>query len=135
MPSLTPQTRLPRCLILSSVWAVAAPAPSSAVAKARPATRRRRVVRRESVMCVSLHFWSLAHHHLGADGNPVEQVDDVRIDEAEAARGHRLADGLRLVGAVDAIPRLAEIERAGAERIARPAGHEARQIGLSFDHL
>ena len=41
----------------------------------------------------------------------------------------------RLVGAVDAVDRLAEIERARAHRIARAAGHEARQVGLALDHL
>ena len=46
-----------------------------------------------------------------------------------------MADRLRQVRAVDAIDRLAEIERPGAERIAGTAGHEARQIGLALDHL
>jgi hypothetical protein len=36
---------------------------------------------------------------------------------------------------VDAIERAAEIESARAERIARAAGHHARQIWLTFDHL
>ena len=69
-------------------------------------------------MSLSLHFGSLTHHDLGADGNAVEQVDHVGIDEAEASRRDRLPDGLGLVGAMDAVHRLAEIERAGAERIA-----------------
>src|SRR5262249_975241 len=45
------------------------------------------------------------------------------------------ADGRRLIGAVDAVNRLAEIERARTERIAIAAGHEARQIGLALDHF
>ncbi len=36
---------------------------------------------------------------------------------------------------MDAIDRLAEIERTRAERIALPARHEARQIGLAIDHF
>jgi len=38
-------------------------------------------------------------------------------------------------GAVNPVQRLAEIECAGAERIAFAAGHEARQIGLALDHF
>ncbi len=45
------------------------------------------------------------------------------------------ADGLRRVGAVDAIHRAAEIHRAGTERIAGTAGHLTRQIGLARDHF
>ena len=45
------------------------------------------------------------------------------------------ADGRRLVGAVDAVQRLAEIKSARAERIARAARHHARQIRLALDHL
>src|SRR5439155_7401516 len=40
-----------------------------------------------------------------------------------------------IVGAVDAVDRAAEIHGARAERIGRPAGDEARQIGLALDHL
>ncbi len=46
-----------------------------------------------------------------------------------------MSDRLRLVGAVDAIDRAADIERPGAHRIARAASHEPRQIGLTLDHL
>ena len=46
-----------------------------------------------------------------------------------------MPDGLGRVGAVDAVDRVAEIERARAHRIARPAGHEARQVRLPLDHL
>ena len=46
-----------------------------------------------------------------------------------------MTDRLRLVGAVDAEDRRAEIERAGAHRIAGTARHEAREIGLARDHL
>src|ERR1700730_17774650 len=41
----------------------------------------------------------------------------------------------RLIGAVDAIDGVAEVESAGAQRIAFAAGHEARQIGLPLDHF
>src|SRR5918994_4064593 len=46
-----------------------------------------------------------------------------------------MADGLRLIGAVDAEDRRAEVQRAGTHRITGAAGHEARQVGLTRDHL
>src|SRR5262249_56382107 len=55
--------------------------------------------------------------------------------EANAARGHEGPDGRGLIGAVDAVHGLAEIERARTERVGLAAGHEARQIGLAHDHL
>ncbi|BAR54742.1 hypothetical protein NK6_1558 [Bradyrhizobium diazoefficiens] len=75
------------------------------------------------------------HHHARADLDPVEQVRDVLVQHADAAGGDELADRRGLVGAVDAVDGRAEIHRAGAERIAGAAGHEARQIGLALDHL
>ena len=75
------------------------------------------------------------HHHLGADLDAVVKIDHVVIEHADAARRHAAADGRRHVGAVNAISRIAEIERARAERIAFAAGDEARQIGLACDHV
>ena len=72
---------------------------------------------------------------MGADIHPVVEIGHVVVDQAEAARRHRLTDGLRRVGAVDAVDGVAEIHGAGAERIAGAASHEARQIGLARDHL
>src|SRR6185437_934219 len=46
-----------------------------------------------------------------------------------------VADGRRLVGAVYAVERVAEIHGARAERITVPTRHDARQIGLALDHL
>src|SRR5713101_4552156 len=77
----------------------------------------------------------------GPDDDPRAQchaaveVFDILIEQANAARGDELADGRGLIGAVDAVERLAEIERAGAQRIAGPARHHPRQIGLAIDHL
>ena len=71
----------------------------------------------------------------GAHRDSPIQVGDVVVHEPEAARRYGAADGLRLVGAVDAVDRGAEIERARAHRIARTARHEARQIRLALDHL
>src|SRR5262249_21703220 len=53
----------------------------------------------------------------------------------DAARGHEGADGRGLIGAVDAVHRLPEIESARAERVGLAASHEARQIRLAYDHL
>ena len=58
---------------------------------------------------------------MGTDPDPAIEVLDVLVDQTNAARGHELADGRWLVGAVDAIERVAEIERTRAERIPRPA--------------
>src|SRR4029078_6959135 len=65
----------------------------------------------------------------------LEQVRDVLVEHADAARGDELADRRGLVGAVNAIDGRAEIHRPRAERIAGATGHEARQIGLTLDHL
>ena len=75
------------------------------------------------------------HHHRGADRDAVIEVGDVVIGHAEAAGRHRLADRLRLVGAVDAVQRRAQIHRAGAERVVDAAGHVARQIVAPRQHL
>src|SRR5580704_6558895 len=45
------------------------------------------------------------------------------------------ADGRRLIGPVDPIDRVTEIEGPSAERIGFAPGHEAWQIGLAHDHL
>src|SRR5262245_32475433 len=79
-------------------------------------------------------FRPLADHHLGPDGNAIVEIGHVGIGQTETSGGHRAADGLRLVGAVDAVDRGAEVERAGTERIARTASHPARQIRLPLDH-
>src|SRR5204863_5856190 len=80
-------------------------------------------------------FGALTNHNLGADRYAFVQVDDVIVDQPETARRDGAADRLRLVGAVNAVDGAAEIERAGAERVAGTAGHEARQVGLAGDHL
>src|SRR5439155_13781057 len=51
------------------------------------------------------------------------------------ARRYKRANRGWLVGAVNAIECLAEIKRARAKRIAFTTSHEARQIGLTLDHL
>ena len=75
------------------------------------------------------------HHDLGAERHAIVEIRDVLVGEADAARRHALADGRRRVGAVDAEQGIAEIHGARAERIARAAGHEARQVRLAVDHL
>src|SRR5271156_2814566 len=82
-----------------------------------------------------LQFWLLPDHDLGAHRHATIEIGDVGIDQAETAGGDLGADRIRPVGAVNAIDRGAEIHRARAERIARATGHEARQIGLAFDHF
>src|SRR5580700_5695070 len=75
----------------------------------------------------------LPDNDLGPDRYAIVQVRYIAVDEAEAARGHGAADGLRLVRAVNAIDRGAEIERTRTHGVAGASGHEARQIGLALD--
>src|SRR3974390_916192 len=75
------------------------------------------------------------YHHAGANLNTAEKVLDVLVQQPDATRGNGLPDRRGLVGAVDAIERVAEIESARAEWIARATCHDARQIGLALDHL
>ena len=53
----------------------------------------------------------------------LRQIDDVAVEHAEAARRGRPADRLGVVGAVDAVERVAEIQRHGAQRVLDAAGH------------
>src|ERR1700675_4063841 len=77
----------------------------------------------------------LPHDDLGADRNAIVEIGDVGIDQPEAAGGDLGADRIRPVGAVDAVDGGAEIHRARPQRIARPPGYEARQIGVRGDRL
>src|SRR5215472_9259719 len=72
---------------------------------------------------------SSLHDDGGANLGPVIQVDDVLVGHTNAARRDAATELPRLVGAVDAVKRVAEIERPRTERIIRPAGHVTRQIG------
>src|ERR1700678_3866867 len=72
---------------------------------------------------------------LGAHGDAAVEILDIPVDQANAARGDERADGRGLIGAVDAIERVAKIESARTERIALAARHEARQVGLAVDHF
>ena len=63
------------------------------------------------------------------------KIFDILIGQTNAAGGHEAADGRWLIGAVDPIFRVAEIHRTRAEWIGFTAGHEARQVRLTFDHL
>src|SRR6266704_2289341 len=82
-----------------------------------------------------LQFRFLPHNNFGADRNAIVEVGNVGIDQPEATGGDRGADRIRPIGAVDAVDGGAEIHRAGAERVAGSAGHEAWQIRLARDHL
>src|SRR6266851_4426045 len=75
------------------------------------------------------------HDHGGADGDATIEIGDVVIGHAEAAGGYRLADRLRLVGTVDAVKRGAQIHGPRSERIVDAAGHVARQVGTTRQHL
>jgi hypothetical protein len=53
----------------------------------------------------------LSHDHLGADIDPVIQIDHIIVDKTKAARRDGLSYCLRGIGAVDAIDGIAEIHR------------------------
>src|SRR5271166_627804 len=73
--------------------------------------------------------------HLRADRHVIVEIRDVLIDQPEAAGRDGVANRLGLVGPVNAVDRLSEVEGAGAHRITRSARHEPRQIWLALDHL
>src|SRR4029077_3251963 len=77
----------------------------------------------------------MLHHDLGAERHTRIKIDHIVVDQPKAAGRHRLPNGLWGVGAVDAVDGPAKIHRARTERIARAAGHPARQIRLAYDHL
>src|SRR4051812_20976283 len=75
-------------------------------------------------------------------GHPVEQVDDVLVDHAYAARRHRLADGPPFRRAMHPVAGvlvvLVDVHGARAERIVEAAGLTAAplfQLRLAGDHL
>src|SRR6476660_6541468 len=76
------------------------------------------------------------HDDFRAERHARIEIDDVLVHHADAARRNSLADTVGLGGAVDAITCvlsvLEQIERAGAERIARAAFHALRPFGVSF---
>src|SRR6185437_173028 len=73
----------------------------------------------------------------GAGLDPLIEIDDVLVSHADAARGDRLADIFRLVGAVDAVERvlvaLEQIHRARAHRIVRAGADEVRDFHALLD--
>src|SRR6185437_13696798 len=77
----------------------------------------------------------ILHDDGGADGDPAIEIGHVVIGHPEAARGHRLTDGLGLVRAVNPIERRAQIDGAGAQRVIDAARHVARQVGPPRQHL
>src|SRR5215203_3970210 len=72
--------------------------------------------------------------HRGPDRDALVEVENLLIQQADAAARDLLANGPGLVGAMNAEQGVAavlvEVERAGPERIVEPALLEARQVGL-----
>src|SRR5215475_592486 len=77
----------------------------------------------------------MLHHNLRSYRHAAIEVYHIVIDESEAARRHRLSDRLRRIGTVNTVNSRADVHRTRTERIARAAGHPARQIRLACDHL
>src|SRR4029077_18597403 len=59
---------------------------------------------------IELRGQAVHDRHRGSHSHPAGKVDDVGIEHAEAPRGGRPPDGLGVVGAMDAIERIAKIE-------------------------
>src|SRR5436305_5046504 len=105
----------------------------SAAAATTPTTsERQRAVPPGTALFVRLCARALHHHDLSPETDPAIKVGHVLVHHSDAAGGDVLADRVRLVGAMNAIERRAEIEGACAERIGRPALHMARQIGAAL---
>src|SRR5579872_3915659 len=83
----------------------------------------------------SLKARSLFDDDARSDRHAIKEIDDVIVDQPEAARRDGVAYRLGLVRAMDTIDRLAQVQSARAQGIAGAAGHETRQIGLALDHL
>src|SRR5258706_5617880 len=75
------------------------------------------------------------HDHGGANGDAVVEIGDVFVGHAEASGRHRLADRVRLVRAVNAIKRRAEIHGPGARPGVDAARHISRQVRPSRQPL
>src|SRR5258705_4463546 len=75
------------------------------------------------------------HDHGGPNGDAVVEIGDVFVGHAEASGRHRLADRVRLVRAVNAIKRRAQIHGAGADGIIDAALPVARPVGPPRPHL
>src|SRR6266404_842406 len=93
------------------------------------------LIRRLPAQVLVLGAALVLHDHRGADGDAAIEIGDVLIGHAEAAGGYRLADGFGLVGTVDAIKRGAQIHGPRPERVVDAAGHVARQVGATRQHL
>src|SRR5580698_2102449 len=132
-PWLTPQISASRWRTSSSVPAKAEESP--AAAKPTRASAKIRRLDRMAECSLMLEARRLLDDDARPDRHAVIEVDDVVVDQAEAARRDGVADRIGLVRPVDAIDGLAEIQRTGAQGIAGTAGHEARQIRLALDHL
>src|SRR5262245_33387681 len=133
-PWLTPQDSEPRSWMALRVWAEAGRVAASAAAAVAKA-RRFMTDPPRGGWKPFLELGSVAHDHPGAHRHPIIQIDDGVVHQAEATRRHGIADCLRLVGAVDAVDGVAEVERARAQRVAGAAGHEAGQVRLARNHL
>src|SRR5262249_36211794 len=83
--------------------------------------------------CPPLIVWK--DHDFGSDADATVQIDDVGVLQPDASARYVLADGARIIGAVDAIFGIAEIKRPRSQRIAGTAADPARQIGLARHHL
>src|SRR5947208_15551053 len=69
------------------------------------------------------------YHHTRADLHAAVEILDVVVGQADAAGRHVLADRRGLIGAVDAVERLAGVEGARAKRIAFAARPETAPGG------
>jgi hypothetical protein len=74
-------------------------------------------------------------HNASAQCHSVIQVFDILVEQTNAAGRNKLTDGRGLIRAMNAIERIAKVERPCAKWIARTACHESRQVGLAVNHF
>ena len=73
--------------------------------------RRRAVWVRLFAVLTSTPLYAQNAQNADAINDLKAKIFDVIVGEPDAARGHEAADGRRLIGPVDAIHRVAEIQR------------------------
>ena len=82
---------------------------------------------------ITPHCWE--HDNFRADFHPLIEVSDILVGQPDTTGRNPLPNRLGLIRAVNSIFGLTQIHRPSAERIARPARHKPRQVGLTRKHV
>ena len=82
---------------------------------------------------ITPHCWK--HDNFRADFHPLIEVSDILVGQPDTTGRNPLPNRLGLIRAVNSIFGLTQIHRPSAERIAGPARHKPRQVGLTRKHV